>query len=108
MRDSIIKARRLYSSSLELFDTSIFQLTFHVLVLDESTEGIQPSIIQQIERVIGLLRDKGEMAILLVEQYFEFAQALADRFAVMERGQIVLAGTRAEMDEAKVRSRLTV
>ncbi len=79
-----------------------------LLVLDEPTEGIQPSIIQQIERVIGLLRDKGEMAILLVEQYFEFAQALADRFAVMERGQIVLSGTRGEMDEATVRGRLTV
>ncbi len=79
-----------------------------LLVLDEPTEGIQPSIIQEIERVIGLLRDRGDMAILLVEQYFEFAQALADRFAVMERGQIVLAGTRAEMDEATVRARLTV
>jgi len=79
-----------------------------LLVLDEPTEGIQPSIIQEIERVIGLLRDKGEMAILLVEQYFEFAQALADRFAVMERGQIVLSGTRGEMDEATVRGRLTV
>ena len=63
-----------------------------VLVLDEPTEGIQPSIIQEIERVIGLLRDRGDMAILLVEQYFEFAQALADRVAVMDRGRIVLAG----------------
>ena len=79
-----------------------------LLVLDEPTEGIQPSIIQEIERVIGLLRDRGDMAILLVEQYVAFAHALADRFAVMERGQIVLAGTRAEMDEATVRRRLAV
>jgi urea transport system ATP-binding protein len=79
-----------------------------VLVLDEPTEGIQPSIIQEIERVIGLLRDRGDMAILLVEQYFEFAQALADRVAVMDRGRIVLAGKRGELDEAAVRARLTV
>ncbi|MFP4125578.1 MAG: urea ABC transporter ATP-binding subunit UrtE [Alphaproteobacteria bacterium] len=79
-----------------------------VLVLDEPTEGIQPSIIQQIERVIGLLRDRGDMAILLVEQYFAFAQALADRIAVMDRGRIVLAGKRDELDEAAVRARLTV
>jgi len=79
-----------------------------VLVLDEPTEGIQPSIIQQIERVIGVLRDRGDMAILLVEQYFEFAQALADRIAVMERGSIVLAGRKDELDEAEVRARLTV
>jgi urea transport system ATP-binding protein len=79
-----------------------------VLVLDEPTEGIQPSIIQEIERVIGLLRDRGDMAILLVEQYFEFAQALADRVAVMDRGRIVLAGRKGELDEAAVRGRLTV
>jgi urea transport system ATP-binding protein len=79
-----------------------------VLVLDEPTEGIQPSIIQEIERVIGLLRDRGDMAILLVEQYFEFAQALADRVAVMDRGRIVLAGRKGELDEAAVRARLTV
>ena len=79
-----------------------------VLVLDEPTEGIQPSIIQEIERVIGLLRDRGDMAILLVEQYFEFAQALADRVAVMDRGRIVLAGKKAELEEEAVRARLTV
>lgn len=79
-----------------------------VLVLDEPTEGIQPSIIQEIERVIGLLRDRGDMAILLVEQYFEFAQALADRVAVMDRGRIVLAGKKDELDEEAVRARLTV
>jgi urea transport system ATP-binding protein len=79
-----------------------------LLLLDEPTEGIQPSIIKEIERVIGVLRSRGDLGILLVEQYFEFAHALADRFAVMERGAIVLAGTRAEMDEATVRSRLAL
>jgi urea transport system ATP-binding protein len=79
-----------------------------LLVLDEPTEGIQPSIIKDIGRAIDYLRRKGEMAILLVEQYFEFARDLADRFAVMERGQIVLAGTRAEMVDSDVRSRLAV
>jgi len=57
---------------------------------------------------IGLLRDRGDMAILLVEQYFEFAQALADRIAVMDRGRIVLAGKKDELDEEAVRGRLTV
>ena len=79
-----------------------------LLVLDEPTEGIQPSIIKDIERIIALLRDRGGMAILLVEQYFEFARDLADSFAVMERGEIVLAGSRSEMVEADVRRYLTV
>ena len=79
-----------------------------VLVLDEPTEGIQPSIIKDIERVIALLRDRGTMAIVLVEQYFDFARRLADRFAVLERGQVVLAGTRADMVESDVRRYLTV
>ena len=79
-----------------------------LLVLDEPTEGIQPSIIKDIKRVIALLRDRGEMAIILVEQYFEFAQQLADDFAVMDRGEIVMAGDRAAMDEAEVRRHLTV
>ncbi len=79
-----------------------------VLVLDEPTEGIQPSIIKDIERVIALLRDRGTMAIVLVEQYFEFARRLADRFAVLERGQVVLAGTREDMVESDVRRYLTV
>jgi ABC-type branched-subunit amino acid transport system ATPase component len=57
------------------------------LLLDEPTEGIQPNIIQQIGRVIALLRDQGEMAIVLVEQYFDFAYDLADRFCVLERGR---------------------
>jgi urea transport system ATP-binding protein len=80
----------------------------NLLVLDEPTEGIQPSIIKDIGRAIDYLRKKGEMAILLVEQYFEFARDLADRYAVMERGQVVLSGTRAEMVEADVRRRLSV
>ena len=79
-----------------------------VLVLDEPTEGIQPSIIKDIERVIALLRDRGTMAIVLVEQYFDFARRLADRFAVLERGQVVLAGTREDMVESDVRRYLTV
>jgi urea transport system ATP-binding protein len=79
-----------------------------LLILDEPTEGIQPSIIKDIEKVIGLLRDRGEMAILLVEQYFEFARDLADFFAVMDRGEIVLSGSREEMVEQDVRRHLTV
>ncbi len=80
----------------------------NLLVLDEPTEGIQPSIIKDIGRAIDYLRKKGEMAILLVEQYFEFARDLADRYAVMERGQVVLSGTRADMVESDVRRRLSV
>jgi urea transport system ATP-binding protein len=79
-----------------------------LLVLDEPTEGIQPSIIKEIGRAIAYLRDKGGMAILLVEQYFEFARDLADRFAVMDRGEIVVAGDKSAMDEARVRRHLTV
>ncbi len=79
-----------------------------LLVLDEPTEGIQPSIIKDIGRAIEYLRDKGDMAIILVEQYFEFARDLADDFAVMDRGEIVLAGSRAEMVEADVQHHLTV
>ena len=79
-----------------------------LLVLDEPTEGIQPSIIKDIGRAIDYLRQKGDMAILLVEQYFEFARDLADRFVVMDRGQVVIAGSRHEMVEADVRKRLSV
>jgi urea transport system ATP-binding protein len=79
-----------------------------LLLLDEPTEGIQPSIIKDIGRAIAYLRDKGEMAIVLVEQYFDFARDLADSFAVMDRGEVVMAGTRAELDEARVRRHLTV
>ena len=79
-----------------------------LLILDEPTEGIQPSIIKDIHRVIQLLRGRGQMAILLVEQYFEFARNLADAYAVMDRGQVVVAGRTEAMDEAHVRSYLTV
>ncbi len=79
-----------------------------LLVLDEPTEGIQPSIIKDIERVIRVLAGRGDMAILLVEQYFEFARDLADTFAVMDRGEVVLAGDVENMVEADVRRYLTV
>ena len=79
-----------------------------LLVLDEPTEGIQPSIIKDIGRAITYLREQGKMAILLVEQYFDFARALADNFAVMERGEIVMSGTGANMVESDVRRYLTV
>ncbi|MBK8909047.1 MAG: urea ABC transporter ATP-binding subunit UrtE [Rhodospirillales bacterium] len=79
-----------------------------LLVLDEPTEGIQPSIIKDIEHVIGRLVERGDMAILLVEQYFEFAQRLADTYAVMDRGEIVAAGRGADMEGADVRGRIAV
>lgn len=79
-----------------------------LLVLDEPTEGIQPSIIKDIGRAIEWLREQGDMAIVLVEQYFEFARDLADDFAVMDRGEIVMAGARADLDESEVRRHLTV
>ena len=79
-----------------------------LLVLDEPTEGIQPSIIKDIERVIRLLAGRGDMAILLVEQYFDFARRLADDFMVMDRGEVVLAGAATTMVESDVRRYLTV
>jgi urea transport system ATP-binding protein len=79
-----------------------------LLVLDEPTEGIQPSIIKDIGRAIEYLRGRGDMAILLVEQYFEFARDLCDSFAVMDRGQVVLAGDKGAMVEADVRRHLSV
>ena len=79
-----------------------------LLLLDEPTEGIQPSIIKDIGRVIELLQARRNMAILLVEQYFDFARGLAQNTAVMEWGNIVLSGTRGEIDEDDVRRRLSV
>src|SRR6476661_152121 len=79
-----------------------------LLLLDEPTEGIQPSIIKDIGRVIALLRSQGEMAILLVEQYFDFARDLAQTIVVMDRGDIVLSGRREELNEEDVRRRLSV
>jgi urea transport system ATP-binding protein len=79
-----------------------------LLVLDEPTEGIQPSIIKDIGRVITLLRSRGHMAIVLVEQYYDFARELAQHIAVMDRGDIVLDGRPDELDEHDVRRRLSV
>lgn len=79
-----------------------------LLILDEPTEGIQPSIIKDIQRVIALLRDRGEMAVLLVEQYFDFARELADNYAVMDRGEVVLSGLGKDMEEEKVRKYIAV
>lgn len=78
-----------------------------VLLMDEPTEGIQPNIIAQIGRVITALRDAGEMAIVLVEQYFDFAWSLGDRITVMDRGRAVLSGPRAEVEREAVRQRLS-
>lgn len=79
-----------------------------LLVLDEPTEGIQPSIIKDIGEAIKYLRGKGDMAIILVEQFFEFARDLADDYVVMDRGEIVLSGDRESMVEEDVRALLTV
>lgn len=79
-----------------------------LLVLDEPTEGIQPSVIKDIGRAIDYLRRSGKMAILLVEQYFDFARELADRFVVMERGEVVMAGGAAELEGDDVRRRIAI
>ncbi len=79
-----------------------------LLVLDEPTEGIQPSVIKDIGRAIDYLRKKGDMAILLVEQYFDFARELADRFIVMERGEVVMAGSKDDLKGDDVRSRIAI
>lgn len=79
-----------------------------LIILDEPTEGIQPSIIKDIERVIRLLRERGDIGILLCEQYFDFARALADKFVVLSRGEVVAAGTADEMDGEHVRRHLAV
>ena len=77
-----------------------------LLILDEPTEGIQPSIIKEIERVIRVLAASGEMAILLVEQYYDFARSLADQYLVMERGEIVARGAGADMDRDGIKTLL--
>jgi len=79
-----------------------------VLIMDEPTEGIQPSVIKDIGRAITYLRDRGDMAIILVEQYFDFARQLADRFALMDRGEVIVAGDREALDTSDVRRHLTV
>jgi len=79
-----------------------------LLVLDEPTEGIQPSIIKDIERAIRRLAAEGGMAILLVEQYYDFARSLADRYVVLSRGEVIKAGKGEDMDADGVRACLTV
>ncbi|MDB5797980.1 MAG: urtE [Paucimonas sp.] len=79
-----------------------------MIILDEPTEGIQPSIIKDIERVIRLLRQRGDMAILLCEQYFDFAHALADKFVVLSRGEVVATGLQAQMNTEDVKRHLAV
>ncbi|HJQ56474.1 MAG TPA: urea ABC transporter ATP-binding subunit UrtE [Vineibacter sp.] len=79
-----------------------------LLVLDEPTEGIQPSIIKDIERVIRSLAARGDMAILLVEQYLDFAQSLADHISVMDRGEVVLEGPAKALTPEQVRKHLMV
>jgi urea transport system ATP-binding protein len=79
-----------------------------LLILDEPTEGIQPSIIKDIGRAISYLRGLGQIAIILVEQYFDFARELGDEFAVMERGAIVHACSRSDMDEAALKRALAL
>ncbi|NEX61148.1 urea ABC transporter ATP-binding subunit UrtE [Noviherbaspirillum galbum] len=79
-----------------------------LIILDEPTEGIQPSIIKDIGRVIRLLRERGDMAILLCEQYFDFAHELADKFIVMSRGEVVASGAQADMNNEHVKRHLAV
>ncbi|MBI1244762.1 MAG: urea ABC transporter ATP-binding subunit UrtE [Alphaproteobacteria bacterium] len=79
-----------------------------LLVLDEPTEGIQPSIIKDIGRTIALLRSRGDMAIVLVEQYFDFAKELADDMVVLDRGEVVMAGESAALDHETVRRHMTI
>lgn len=79
-----------------------------VLLLDEPTEGIQPNIIQQIGRVISQLRDEGEIAIVLVEQFFDFAYDLADRFVAMSRGEVVLRDEKANVTREALLAKVSI
>jgi len=79
-----------------------------LIILDEPTEGIQPSIIKDIGRVIHMLRQRGDIGILLCEQYFDFARELADQFIVLSRGEVVARGAQADMDSEGVRKFLSV
>jgi urea transport system ATP-binding protein len=79
-----------------------------VLILDEPTEGIQPSIIKDIGRVIRRLADEGKMAIVLVEQFYDFAEELADRYVVMSRGEVVAEGQGDQMPENNVRALVAI
>jgi urea transport system ATP-binding protein len=79
-----------------------------LLLLDEPTEGIQPSIIKDIGRAISYLRGLGEIAIVLVEQYLDFARELGDHFAVLDRGAVVYAASRADLDEAVLKRAMAI
>lgn len=79
-----------------------------LLILDEPTEGIQPSIIKDIGRVIRMLAQRGRMAIVLVEQYYDFAAELADQYLVMERGEVIRRGRGAEMEADGVRRLMSI
>ena len=79
-----------------------------LLILDEPTEGIQPSIIKDIGRVIRMLADRGDMAIVLCEQYYDFAAELADQYLVMERGEIIQRGRGKDMEAEGVRQRMAI
>jgi len=79
-----------------------------VLLLDEPTEGIQPNIIQHIGRVISFLRSEGTMAIVLVEQYFDFAYELADQFYVLKRGAVALSGRKTDLEKSELRACVSV
>jgi urea transport system ATP-binding protein len=79
-----------------------------LLILDEPTEGIQPSIIKDIGRVIRMLADRGDMAILLCEQYYDFAQELADDYLVMERGEVIARGPGSEMEAKGIRQLVAI
>lgn len=79
-----------------------------VLILDEPTEGIQPSIIKDIGRVIRRLADQGDMAIILVEQFYDFAEELADNYTVMARGQVIAQGIGGDMPEKGIRELVAI
>jgi urea transport system ATP-binding protein len=79
-----------------------------LLILDEPTEGIQPSIIKDIGRAISTLAQSGEMAILLVEQYYDFAKSLADHYVVMSRGEVIKSGRGADMETDNVKALLAI
>ncbi len=79
-----------------------------VLILDEPTEGIQPSIIKDIGRVIRRLADQGDMAIILVEQFYDFAEELADNYTVMSRGQVIAQGMGGDMPEKGIRELVAI
>jgi urea transport system ATP-binding protein len=79
-----------------------------LLILDEPTEGIQPNVIQMIEQVIAGLAERKEMAILLVEQYYDFAKSLADHYAVLQRGEVIASGLGANMESDGVRELVAV